>query len=92
MKAVVIAIIAALFSVPGQGQSQTVLAELPSAPVAPGLNLTTQNVQAGAAPGHLIWLTTLLTRPTYKPWTRNCWTGWPAWAILGVWTGQPPSC
>jgi hypothetical protein len=50
MKAVVIAIIAALFSVPGQGQSQTVLAELPSAPVAPGLNLTTQNVQAGAAP------------------------------------------
>jgi outer membrane protein len=48
MKTVVTAIIAALFSLPALGQS--VVAELPSAPVAPGLNLATQNVQLGAAP------------------------------------------
>ncbi len=48
MKAVIIAIIAVLFSVPGQAQSQTVVAELPNAPAAPGLNLTIQNVQAAA--------------------------------------------
>jgi outer membrane protein len=48
MKTVVTAIIAALFSLPALGQS--VVAELPSAPVAPGLNLATQNVQLGAEP------------------------------------------
>jgi hypothetical protein len=42
MKAVVIAIIAAFFSVPGLAQSRTVVAELPSAPVSAGLNSTTQ--------------------------------------------------
>jgi outer membrane protein len=46
MKAVIIAIIAVFLSVPGQAQSQTVVAELPNAPVAPGLNSTTENVQA----------------------------------------------
>jgi outer membrane protein len=48
MKAVVIAIIAAFFSVPGLAQSRTVVAELPSAPVSAGLNSTTQNAQATA--------------------------------------------
>jgi outer membrane protein len=46
MKAVIVAIIAVFFSVPGQAQSQTAVAELPNAPVAPGLNSTTENVQA----------------------------------------------
>jgi outer membrane protein len=49
MKAVALAVIAALFSVPRQAPSQTVVAELPNAPATPGLNLTTQNIQAAAA-------------------------------------------
>ncbi len=48
MKAVVTGIIIALFSALALGQS--LVDELPGAPIAPGLNLTTQNVQAGAAP------------------------------------------
>jgi outer membrane protein len=48
MKAVIVAIIAVFFSVPGQAQSQTAVAKLPNAPVAPGLSLTAQNVQDAA--------------------------------------------
>jgi hypothetical protein len=39
-----------LFSVPALAQSHPMLAELPSAPVAAGVNLSAQNLQAGGAP------------------------------------------
>ena len=48
MKAVVTAIITALVSLPGLGQS--VVAELPSAPGVAGLNLSAQNLKAGEVP------------------------------------------
>ena len=50
MRRVSVVITAVLLSVPGLAQSPAVVAELPSAPVAAGLNLSAQNVQAGAAP------------------------------------------
>jgi outer membrane protein len=50
MRRVSVVITAVLLSVPGLAQSPAVVAELPSAPVAAGLNLSAQNVQAAAAP------------------------------------------
>jgi outer membrane protein len=50
MRRVSVVITAVLLSVPGLAQSPAVVAELPSAPVAAGLNLSGQNVQAAAAP------------------------------------------
>jgi outer membrane protein len=50
MRRVSVVITAVLLSVPGLAQSPAVVAELPSAPVAAGLNLSGQNVPAAAAP------------------------------------------
>jgi outer membrane protein len=50
MRRVSVVITAVLLSVPGLAQSPAVVAELPSAPVAAGLNLSAQNAQAAAAP------------------------------------------
>ena len=50
MKGVGAILTVVLFSVPALAQSPAVVAELPSAPVAAGLNLSAPNLQAGSAP------------------------------------------